>query len=123
MGQGRHFPSLTSGILLIAVAIQGMAPDAQDISSPRAILLLCPILGDEHSFQDEDDSPDDVCEMAQLISSGLACHQRNDLRSSSLPPFVALGPLRPSRTRPLACNGGLDEPSLRLIDSLCCLRC
>jgi hypothetical protein len=61
MGKERLSQTLCSKILLIALAIQGITPDANDLSSINALKLVCPVLTDSDQPVDEDDFPDDVC--------------------------------------------------------------
>jgi hypothetical protein len=53
-------------ILLIAVTIQGIIPDAQDLASLRALNLVCQVIFRVGSGCDDCSSPDDVC--APLLS-------------------------------------------------------
>jgi hypothetical protein len=52
--------------LLIATAIQGIAPDAEDLASLRALRLICPIPYSPTDPTEDGDSPDDVCGSVQL---------------------------------------------------------
>jgi hypothetical protein len=123
MGQGRHIQLLLRGILLIAMAIQGITPDTDDLASSRAITVLLPILNDDHSPCDEADSPDDVCELVQL-----------DLVRQILPKvegrfFLGLS-ARPTSGQDLRCGaalraflcGGALQPPLGL-ETLCRMIC
>jgi hypothetical protein len=69
---------------LIAAAIQGITPDARDIASPLAMRLLCPALIDHHGFCDEDDSPDDICEVARDLSVSRVRQRANPWRAAGL---------------------------------------
>jgi hypothetical protein len=123
MGQGKQSHSHLLSILLIALAIQGITPDAKDIVSPRAFYVLCPSVAKDQAFQDEDDSPDDACELVHSNSNRLARTQPEKLRSSDLPPVEAYWTLLQVHTRQHIRHGWLDESPLRLIHSLCRLRC
>jgi hypothetical protein len=61
MGQGRLYRSICLGVLLIATAIQGATPDAQDLASIKPLWLLCRLLARPDTLSDDDGLPDDVC--------------------------------------------------------------
>jgi hypothetical protein len=122
MGQGRHSSYRFWGVLLIAVAIQGITPDSEDVASPRAILLLSANFSD-HSFQNEDEWPDDVCEVARFQSIRLAPGPKGHLRTSELSAFEIHEPLHSCQAPERPSLGSLDASSLRLIYSLCRVRC
>ena len=123
MGQGRHIQSLVRGFLLIAVAIQGITPDAQDLASPRAIQLLFPNLDEDRAIRDEDDLPDDVCESAPLKSNWVSRRIGGARPHSDHAATAGRGdPLR-CETRERTCHGGIGVPFLRLNDSLCRRNC
>jgi hypothetical protein len=52
-------------LLLIALAIQGVTPDAQDLASLNSLLVLCPSLIEVENLAGNDALPDDVCGPAQ----------------------------------------------------------
>jgi hypothetical protein len=59
MGKGTRLHSISSHLVLIAVAIQGITPDVHDLASFRALHLLCPFLDSSDCWEDEDDLPDE----------------------------------------------------------------
>ncbi len=65
MCQGRRCHSVWLYFLLIAVAIQGVTPDARDLASMNSLLLFCPALADSRDLAGEDGLPDEVCEPAE----------------------------------------------------------
>jgi hypothetical protein len=67
VGRGTRFLSWSIHLLLIAIALRGIFPDAQDLALLRAMPLLCSIVGDPSSSGDEDDGADDVCGFVQLV--------------------------------------------------------
>jgi hypothetical protein len=62
MGQGRLDRTICLHILLIATAIQGFTPDAQDLASIKPLWLLCRVLARPATLSDDDALPDEVCE-------------------------------------------------------------
>ena len=126
MCQGRLCHSVWLYCLLIAVAIQGVTPDAQDLASINALLMFCPALADSRDLAGEDGLPDEVCGPAQpQMSVGLRgrvepndlanplseSNEQHDLLTSHL-----------GAVRSHACGGkhaGLDD----LIYALCRLKC
>ncbi len=66
MGQGRLYHSIWLQLVLIAIAIQGVTPDANDMASLHAVRFLCPVLADPGAVRDDDGSPDEVCEPVRL---------------------------------------------------------
>jgi hypothetical protein len=126
MCQGRLCQSILLYCLLIAVAIQGVTPDAQDLASINCLLMFCPALADSRDMAGEDGLPDEVCGPAQSrISVGLRVRvepnslanrrsetsDQNDLLTSHL------GALR-SHAR-----GGKNVRLDDLIYALCRLKC
>jgi len=67
MGQGRRFQAIALLVLLIATAIQGITPDAQDLASLKALRLICLVPANSTDLADEDESPDIVCGPAQPV--------------------------------------------------------
>src|SRR5438874_806317 len=123
MCQGRRSQSVCRRILLIAVAIPGISPDAQDLVSPKAICVVCPILADDLPIGDKDDSPDDVCELLQLDRMGPAYRRADETTFRTVPEadFLRQTLLRGPNGR--ACHRGITERSTRLMHSLCRLVC
>src|SRR5262245_45133476 len=66
MGQGKWVQSLGQRLLLIAVAIQGITPDADDLASTKALVLLCPVLASDEVSGGGDEWPDDACDLPPL---------------------------------------------------------
>jgi hypothetical protein len=62
MSQGRLYHLIWLQLSLIAVAVQGITPDAQDMASLKALWLLCLPLADSGVPSDDDGTPDEVCE-------------------------------------------------------------
>jgi hypothetical protein len=60
MGQQTRFHSIAIHLVLIAIAVQGITPDLQDLASQRALHLLCPFLDPSDDWEDGDDPTDDV---------------------------------------------------------------
>jgi len=123
MGQGRRSQSVCRRILLIAVAIQGISPDARDLVSTKAICVMCPMLADDLPISDEDDSPDDVCELLRLDRGGETYRKADDATFRTIPEVDFLRPTLAGGPSGRACHGGIDERSIRLIHSLCRLVC
>jgi hypothetical protein len=71
MGQGRLSHTICLQFLLIASAIQGVTPDAQDLASIKALRLFCPLLAEAKSLADDDGLPDDVCGPAQSAANSI----------------------------------------------------
>ena len=61
MSQGRLSQLPCLQVLLIALAIQGITPDAQDLASVNAVRIFCPILTELDTASQQDEWPDDVC--------------------------------------------------------------
>jgi hypothetical protein len=61
MCRGRLCHSVWLYFLLIAVAIQGVTPDADDLASLNCLFLFCPSLADSKDLADDDGLPDEVC--------------------------------------------------------------
>jgi hypothetical protein len=77
MSQGWRILDALKGILLIATLLQGITPDPVDLASSRALLLICPILGNDNGLQQDDGSPFHVCEPLQP-DLALRCRQTED---------------------------------------------
>jgi hypothetical protein len=123
--QARQFHSVCFHLLLIATAIQGVTPDAQDIASLNALRLLCPALAGSNALASDDGLPDEVCglntwEMELVLrargdsdeqtSHTFFCSDKNGqtTRSSALLPVI---------------RGGNPADANDLIHSLCRLNC
>ena len=68
MSQGRLSGLRCVQFLLVAVAIQGITPDAQDLASIHALLVIAPILNDFDSPTQQDEWPDDICDPFQFAT-------------------------------------------------------
>lgn len=123
MGQGRRLPALGQGILLIAVAIQGITPDAHDLASTRSIVLLCPDLVDPDAGRDLDDGPDDACTPMLLH---LGWPRRQTAADPRLPHVLLTPPpgriLSGADPRPVT-RPGSSARVPHMIQSTCRLRC
>ena len=126
MYQGRPCYSIWFYVLLIAVAIQGVTPDAQDLASIKTLRLLYPSLADSGNEPDNDGLPDEVCGPAQPDSAMLLRRrpEPNDLANAlSLwtdhdhPLTIKLGAVRLDD-----CGGKLPRVH-DLICSLCRFQC
>jgi hypothetical protein len=126
MCQGRLCHPVWFYFLLIAAAIQGVTPDARDLASLNALVLLCPALADSRNLTGEDGLPDEVCGPARPhISMGLRGRtEPNDLADDLLgitdqhdPPTSDFGALR------FHARGGKNRRLDDLIYALCRLRC
>jgi hypothetical protein len=123
MGQGRRIRSWIRCFLLIAGAIQGITPDARDLSSPFAIRVILPSQAGPDDFRDEDDPRDDVC-LTDEQSSPLQSWQPHAAHRSAT--FAGIGlPLFDSTSMMAPVIGPLAEiiPGLTVFEALCRLRC
>jgi hypothetical protein len=80
MSHGRPSRSRSLPLLLLALAIQAIAPDGQDLASIQALQRIAPGLTDFDSPLQQDEWPDDVCEPAPSASR-VAAACRKDLGS------------------------------------------
>ena len=126
MCQGRLCHSVWFYFLLIAVAIQGVTPDARDLASINCLALLCPALSDSSNLTGEDGLPDEVCGPAQNdLGVGLRGKaEPNELANSHSATADQRGPLT-SLVAALRfhARGGKHPRLDDLIYSLCRLRC
>jgi hypothetical protein len=82
MGHGRPFHSTVLHVILIALAIQGVTPDAYDLASLNALRLFCPLLGLPTKLTDDDELPDEICGPAEAVThSSILGRGRADKRS------------------------------------------
>jgi hypothetical protein len=65
MDPAKRLHSISAHLLLIAVAIQGFTPDADDLASLRALHVLCPFTNHSSPWEDQEDLPDEICEAVQ----------------------------------------------------------
>jgi hypothetical protein len=84
MYQGRRSYLGLELLLLVASAVQGMTPDAQDLSSLNSLRVLCPFLVDSGVLPDDDGLPDEICSPS---TSELKLVCRLGGRSTTLPFF------------------------------------
>lgn len=123
MGQGRLNPSYFRKILLIAMAVQGLTPDLNDLASSKVLRLLCPYLVDNSAFDPEDDSGDDVCELVPRIQRQERFREADQLGLAGL---AIVEGFREPAWIPIAEPGleGRMVPRTRsLLDQLCRLAC
>jgi hypothetical protein len=69
MSQGRLSRLHCLQLLLVALAIQGITPDAHDLASCHALRLFSPLLTDSDTPVEQDEWPDDVCDPVQSATS------------------------------------------------------
>jgi hypothetical protein len=113
-------------LLLIAVAIQGATPDAQDLASLNTIMLLCPDLMQSGKMADSDCLPDEVAATAD-------CELDAVVRASSKPAspvgylslYAILDDLHsiPPGFRQAGVRELTALQQAKLLHSLCRLRC
>jgi hypothetical protein len=75
MGQGRLCQSICLHVLLIAAAIQGATPDAQDLASIKPLWLICRVLVQPDTLSEDDELPDEVCEPMSAEMDAITRHQ------------------------------------------------
>ena len=121
-------PRHTAGVwmLLIAIAIQGVTPDAHDLASWNFIRLLCSFLSGPEKLADNDDLPDEVCGPIQpetrTVLRGkdeLGCRSGSASLSSV---HAQLQPLAVEVYRN-GCRDATNRRRAELIHSLCRLQC
>jgi hypothetical protein len=125
MGQGRRSQAFCLHILLIALAIQGITPDSNDLASINALKLFCPRLTDADQMVDEDEFPDDVCEPVR-VQIDLGRCQLADLDGLPFARFATaeaqMGRVKSDALQFVARRGTLTRID-GLIHSLCRLKC
>jgi hypothetical protein len=125
MGEGTLRRSICLQLLLIAAAIQGATPDAQDLASTKPLWLLCRLVASPDTLSDDDQLPDDVCKPMSAEMDVVTRHQADSAGTVILERLV---------TEPLlaACQSALARPSADrrssllgdgLIYTLCRLLC
>ncbi len=111
--------------LLLALAIQGITADAQDIASINALRLFCLVPIEFDLLDDGDDWPDDVCEAAGAeMTCVVLRNAENDL--ASVCRFHTHHDALPKFEQTDARIGALSGPfstGTALIRSLCRLLC
>lgn len=124
MCQGRLYRSVCFHMLLVAAAIQGGTPDAQDLASIKSLWLLCGVLADPETLSDNDGLPDEVCEP---MSGGVSLVAGK--RAEPAPAFIRDCPAKlvpnPFRSAAYGSPGAHDNTRQtdRLIHKLCRLVC
>ena len=126
MRRNRPRRSFWHYLLLTAIAIQGLTPDAQDLASLNALFLLCPYLTDPENFVGNDVLPNDVCgpakpELVGYLRDGGEFGGLLRLPVFSLNAHLMLS--NPFAARRASSCGGTDRRLHDLIDRLCKLRC
>jgi hypothetical protein len=123
---GRRSHSFWLYPLLIALAIQGVTPDAQDLASLNALYLLCPYLTDSENLAGNDALPDDVCGPAQPELIRFLRDGGEFGGVLRLPVFSTNAHLMlatPVATLRASSRGGTDWRLHGLINRLCRLQC
>ncbi len=98
MGQGMRFHSISVQriVLLIVLALQGIAPDARDLASLRGLYVLCQLpTPPDASADDTGEMADDVCgPMGRAMNSDLREQLEQSVRFEfiSNTPVVSLSP-------------------------------
>ena len=77
MCQGRQCYSVCLHFVLIAMAIQGVTPDAQDLASVNALRFFCAALAGSNPSASDDGLPDEVCGPA-WSEMALVLHRRRE---------------------------------------------
>jgi hypothetical protein len=123
MRQGRSHATLIRCLLLLVTAVQGLTPDHDDLASSRALVLLCPSSPDNPSFQIDDDSPDEVCEILESFQTGWVVGQADDLPHDGLTIPATSAQSTRSGIRGFEVNLGVMTRYLSLHDQLIRLLC
>jgi hypothetical protein len=123
MGQGRRVQSLCRRILLIAVAIQGITPDAADLAPAQSLMLLGPALAADEADRGVDEGPDEACTVPPIPVSG---PKRPRAEEPPRADFLAAQP--PGQALPgddprLVSRASIPVRFPRIIHSLCRLLC
>ena len=126
MCHGRPCPSFWLYLLLIATAIQGVTPDAQDLGSLNSLVLLCPALADAENLGGNDTLPDEVCGPVQPEVNGSLKDRGKigglvGIPSFSSTEFLMLG--NSSAAHRAGSRGGTARRLHDLIHGLCRLQC
>jgi hypothetical protein len=126
MCQGRLCHRVSFCFLLIAVAIQGVTPDAQDLASLKSLLLFCPALANSIDLAGEDGLPDEVCGPAEpdSVLGSRSRTEPNELASKHLGLAEKHNPLLSHKgAHRSRGEGGEHSRPDELIYALCRLRC
>jgi hypothetical protein len=81
MGQGRQFAYFWLCIVLVATAMQGITPDAQDLASLKLLRMICSTLGSDFGSPGEDEPAPEVCEPFRMDQGA-----RNPQGANEIPP-------------------------------------
>jgi hypothetical protein len=122
MGQGRRIQSVYRRILLIAVAIQGITPDAADLASARLLVLLCPALADE-ACRGVDPWPDEAGTVPPIRVSGPKRQGAKDPPRADFPASQPPTQALPGDDPQFVGRASIPVRSPRIIHSLCRLLC
>ncbi len=101
MCHGRQCRTICLQFLLAATAIQGITPDAQDLASINAFLILCPRVASANHPTADDGLPDDVC--------GLTNSENNVIVRGRI------GKSEPNLLEPQSMNSNSDVACLHLL--------
>ena len=88
MCQGRRCRSICLYLALIAVAIQGLTPDAHDLASLNSLRVLCPAFSDSTTLPSDDGLPDEVCG-PMTFEMDLVSRTRSDSNSLTTLAYLA----------------------------------
>jgi hypothetical protein len=92
MGRARRSHSMCLPILLIAVVIQGILPDAHDLASLRALNLVCMLLPLDLNFSSDNDEPSE--EACGEVRSGITVEMRELVQKLAVIGIDLSGPTR-----------------------------
>jgi hypothetical protein len=123
MRQVRPDQSIGFGILLIAIAIQGVTPDAHDLGSTRSLQLLGLIPQGVERLADGDGTPDEVCGAARYLAGGSTIVIPGELPETRLAPPSYVRSPSPTVSGRDASNRGYGGTIDRDFDLLCRLIC
>jgi hypothetical protein len=121
MCHGRPCRSFWLYLLLIAAAIQGVTPDAQDLASLNSFFLLCPSLADAENLAGNDELPDEVCGPAKLEVNGILCDRGEIAGLVSIPSFSSSDYLMLASSIAAVGAGARRGTNRRLRDPIYCL--
>lgn len=124
MCQGRRIRYCTAWCLLIAGAIQGITPDARDMSSAFAMRVILAEQAGPGDFRGEDDPRDEVCLAANPLAPCREWWRHPGARSASLA-GTSGRPVDPvaSMVGPESAPSRVWMPAPGLPDAPCRLRC
>jgi hypothetical protein len=123
MGRAAPLHRISILIVLIAVTVQAIIPDARDLASLRALNLVCLIVLDLNPCSDDCDSTDEEC--APPLSDA-TWELRELARRLATSPLELPGPTAPRIDPYGRRSSSLGSSIVRsddLIHSHCCLNC